>query len=542
MRSMFRFFSAFVAVLLLVLLPCLTDMILSLSTGTTTQPQKNPRQEAMIQQAAALLYKAGVTDICSPSLGNLIHFPRCNHSTILRLENQRSLTQDTDTGDAHNTESHSRLEFIVDAIGTAVCVVAAALASGLTIGLLSLDPIVLLMKSRAATDEAERKQAASLLPLIQQERRHLLLVTLLLLNTAASEALPMFLHGIFPEFFAVLLAIVLVLVFGEIIPSALFTSSNRIQMAAACSTIVRCLMMILYPVAYPISKCLDYLVHNDDENGGSSVYNRSELAALVRIQYEQRLASKQRRHQVLRDETTLSEISESGRPMVGTSDLSNDGGISSIRDLRKYMLRRNSSGIHQDEVTMMQGALQMKTKCAIDFICSNRKVFSISNNTILDEANICKIFSSGYSRIPVYDGDQKSRIVGILMTRQLILVNDTDNCPVSRLPLYVPHSIAPDTNLVDVINLFQTGGGGRNGRVGHMALVFARPDIAESALSSDEPVPDEAGWMGLLTMEDCIEELLQEPIMDEMDAAGRWRASQDIDQEGGNEGDYQRMV
>ena len=74
-----------------------------------------------------------------------------------------------------------------------------------------------------------------------------------------------------------------------------------------------------------------------------------------------------------------------------------------------------------------------------------------------------------------------------------------------------------------------------------MALVFARPDIAEAALSSDEPVPDEAGWMGLLTMEDCIEELLQEPIMDEMDAAGRWRASQDqIDQE--TENDYQRMV
>ena len=184
----------------------------------------------------------------------------------------------------------------------------------------------------------------------------------------------------------------------------------------------------------------------------------------------------------------------------------------------------------------------MKTKCAVDLVCSHRKVFSISNNTILDEANICKVFSSGYSRIPVYEGTKKTCIVGILMTRQLILVNDTDNCPVSRLPLYMPHCIAPNTNLVDIINLFQTGGGGRNGHVGHMALVFARPDIAEAALSNDEPVPDEAGWMGILTMEDCIEELLQEPIMDEMDAAGRQGGSQDAEEGAESYGVYHRLV
>ena len=171
----------------------------------------------------------------------------------------------------------------------------------------------------------------------------------------------------------------------------------------------------------------------------------------------------------------------------------------------------------------------MKTKCALDLALSHRKVYSISSDTILDKPTICKLFSSGYSRIPVYDKTNKTNILGILMTRQLILLNDTDNCPVSNLPLYVPHCIAPDMNLVDIINLFQTGGS--HGRVGHMALVCAQPDIADKALANDEAVPNEAGWIGILTMEDCIEQLLQEPIMDEMDVAGRLTEIQEDEDE-----------
>ena len=352
-------------------------------------------------------------------------------------------------------------------------------------------------------------------------------MTLLLLNTASSEALPMFLHGMFSEFIAVAMAIVLVLVFAEIIPSALFTSSNQIAMAAACSGIVRLFMLVLYPLAYPISLCLDNLLQ-DNEESESSTYNRNELAALIRIQYDRRQAAKERRRQVLRDETSLQELPEhrSSRDLL-TAIAGMDSGVGIVKDLRTHM--RRSSSIHSDEVTMIQGALQMKTKCALDLALSHRKVYSISSDTILDEATICKIFSSGYSRIPVYEKTKKTNIMGILMTRQLILVNDTDNCPVSNLPLYVPHCIAPDMNLVDIINLFQTGGS--HGRVGHMALVCAQPDIAEKALSNDEAVPDEAGWIGILTMEDCIEQLLQEPIMDEMDAAGRLTEIQEDEDE-----------
>ena len=152
--------------------------------------------EEAIRQAVNLLQTAGVTDLCSPSRRDLgPYFSYCGefHATeqsspppdqSLRHKNRNLQDQDDDTYNDYDDStrmSHSKLEYLVDCIGTAVCVVGAALASGLTIGLLSLDPVVLLMKSRAASDEAERQQAESLLPLIQQ--RHLLLVSLLLMNT-----------------------------------------------------------------------------------------------------------------------------------------------------------------------------------------------------------------------------------------------------------------------------------------------------------------------------------------------------------------------
>jgi metal transporter CNNM len=86
---------------------------------------------------------------------------------------------------------------------------------------MSLDPLLLTIKMRAATTQQERKQAAALLPVVQQH--HLLLVTLLLLNAMANEALPLFLDNLVPSYLAIIFSVTLVLFFGEIIPSAIFT-------------------------------------------------------------------------------------------------------------------------------------------------------------------------------------------------------------------------------------------------------------------------------------------------------------------------------
>ena len=94
-----------------------------------------------------------------------------------------------------------------------VCVSSAAIASGLTQGMMSFDSTKLEIKRMIGTPE-EKNAAAAILPLIKMH--HLLLVTLLLFNSVAAEALPVFLEALVPSWVAVLLSITVILFCGEV--------------------------------------------------------------------------------------------------------------------------------------------------------------------------------------------------------------------------------------------------------------------------------------------------------------------------------------
>ena len=78
-----------------------------------------------------------------------------------------------------------------------MCVCVAALAAGLTMGLVSQEILDLKIKEVASESEEERRQARSLVPLLRDHHR--LLVTLLLINALANEALPLFLDELVPS-------------------------------------------------------------------------------------------------------------------------------------------------------------------------------------------------------------------------------------------------------------------------------------------------------------------------------------------------------
>jgi metal transporter CNNM len=89
---------------------------------------------------------------------------------------------------------------------------------------------------------------------------------------------------------------------------------------------------------------------------------------------------------------------------------------------------------------VVEGALQMGTKTALDVFTPLRRVFAIPIDTVLDQKSIVKIYSSGFSRIPVYERQAEkekdtSAICGVLMTKQLIVVNPEDERLVKTLPL-----------------------------------------------------------------------------------------------------------
>jgi len=425
---------------------------------------------------------------------HLWHLPLCNDEetqTVRLLQEEEELTLKED---------------IWYFVGVVVCVLTAALAAGLTMGMLSIDPLMLLVKIRSAHSQEEKEQAEALLPIIKQH--HLLLVTLLLLNSIANEALPLFLENLVSPFTSVILSVTFLLIFGEILPTAIFTGPKKLKLASSMVPIVKGVMFITYPISYPIAKVLDKYLH-DEEGDDDGAFNRGEISALVRIQHEERIANKRQR-----------KLERMGSARFDKSDK-----IRNFYDSVKNYTNESSrlsldmsdvQSIHMDEVMMVEGALQMKTKTAMDVFTSIHIMFAVPENLILNEDNVVDIYSSGYSRIPVYEQDpvkpkSQTSIKGILITKHLIVVNMSEGRPLLTMPLLIPPCVSPKMNLVELVNLFQTG------RSGHFALVCARPNVGNASLKKGDAIPDAAGLMGIVTLEDVLEELLQEEIYDEND-------------------------
>ncbi len=99
------------------------------------------------------------------------------------------------------------------------------------------------------------------------------------MNSIANEALPIFLDDIVPTYVAVILSVSVVLVFGEILPSAFFTGPQQLKMAARLTPLVWGFIFLFAPLAYPISLALDKLLGKAEDDR----YNKAELKALLNL-------------------------------------------------------------------------------------------------------------------------------------------------------------------------------------------------------------------------------------------------------------------
>ncbi|XP_052293167.1 putative DUF21 domain-containing protein At1g03270 isoform X2 [Citrus sinensis] len=261
-----------------------------------------------------------------------------------------------------------------------VLVLFAGIMSGLTLGLMSLGLVELEILQRSGTS-TEKQQAAAILPVVQKQ--HQLLVTLLLCNACAMEALPIYLDKIFHPFVAVLLSVTFVLAFGEIIPQAI-CSRYGLAVGANFVWLVRILMIICYPIAYPIGKILDAVLGHHD-----ALFRRAQLKALVSIHSQ-----------------------EAGK-----------GGE-----------------LTHDETTIISGALDLTEKTAEEAMTPIESTFSLDVNSKLDWEAIGKILARGHSRVPIYSGNPKN-IIGLLLVKSLLTVRAETETPVSavsirRMPRY----------------------------------------------------------------------------------------------------------
>jgi CBS domain containing-hemolysin-like protein len=106
-----------------------------------------------------------------------------------------------------------------------------------------------------------------------------------------------------------------------------------------------------------------------------------------------------------------------------------------------------------------------------------------------------RILKSGHSRVPVFDGTRQN-VRGQMLVKTLILLDPKEATPVADIPLRSVPKVSATLPLYDMLNEFQTG-------QSHLVTVHAAAD--ESVL------------VGIITIEDVIEELIQEEIVDETD-------------------------
>ncbi|KAF9091381.1 hypothetical protein BGX23_005224 [Mortierella sp. AD031] len=153
--------------------------------------------------------------------------------------------------------------------------------------------------------------------------------------------------------------------------------------------------------------------------------------------------------------------------------------------------------LSDDEVTIIASVLDLKEKAISTVMTPLEDVFTLSEDAILDEQLMEEIVNAGHSRIPIYRHDDSSNFIGMLLVKRLITYDPEDHIPVRQFKISSLPEAAPNTSCLDILNFFQEGRS-------HMAIVTSEPG------GFGHPI-------GVITLEDVIEELLGEEIVDESD-------------------------
>ncbi|KAI5444298.1 hypothetical protein KIW84_012797 [Lathyrus oleraceus] len=163
-----------------------------------------------------------------------------------------------------------------------ICLVIVSLAgitSGLALGILSYSPVDLEVLLKAGRPR-DKKNAERIQPFVKNG--HFVLCTLLLGKSLAMEALPIFMDLIIPSWFTILMSAPLVTVFAEILPQAV-CSRYGLTFGAKLAPFTHFLLLIFFPITYPASKVLDWALGKEH----SVLLRRSELKTFVDLHADQ---------------------------------------------------------------------------------------------------------------------------------------------------------------------------------------------------------------------------------------------------------------
>ncbi|KAH9487394.1 hypothetical protein JR316_0001469 [Psilocybe cubensis] len=159
--------------------------------------------------------------------------------------------------------------------------------------------------------------------------------------------------------------------------------------------------------------------------------------------------------------------------------------------------RAGEEPLRDDELAILNGVLELNTKNIESIMTPLRDVVILSTDDILDETAVAAMLQSGYSRFPVHEAGNPTSFVGLLLIKKLLTYDAKKALPVSSFALSILPEAHPTLNCFQALDYFQTGRA-------HLLLVSRTPGKA-------------GGAMGVITLEDIIEEIISEEIVDETD-------------------------
>jgi len=353
----------------------------------------------------------------------------------------------------------------------------------------------------------------------------------------------------------VILSVSLVLIFGEILPSAIFTGSEQLKIAAMFAPLVACCQCVLAPIAVPLAKTLDVLLGEDHKGR----YNFAELRAIVGIHANLRsegdvhsavfkshddkqlgVITTTKPHHIT-DETVV-VFTNAGQHPAKSTKLKTDGTFYYVKACNPLVGRdpsctfklytseeRDSTDLitfspgeleagsfvvqERDEIKIMHGVMKLTHMSAKDGIKSLSDVHMLEVTEALTRETMDRILDWGHSRLPVFQQNQHN-LRGFILAKKMIIVSPDDGTKVGDLDITPLVLVGPDIPMLDLLNKFQAD------RC-HIALVTSSPDAVRAAWASNSVIPPDVHMMGIITLEDIIELLIQEDIYDEQDEDGQ---------------------
>lgn len=321
---------------------------------------------------------------------------------------------------------------------TFLLLISAAVCSGLNIAIMSLNLGELRRKAKLGN-----KQAKKVLPL--RKNAHLTLAAILLSNVGFASATAIVLGDQLNGFVAGIISTLLLVVFGELLPQALFVR-RALAFCAHFSKLLKIMIVITYPIAKPLQLVMDRLF-GDGSDESTRLHSRRELGLMI----------------------------------------------------NEHLGKEVASELDEDEVEIIKGALQLSEKRVTDIMTPIKNVYWLEKGAVIDADKIGEIKSASRSRMPIFNSNLTA-CYGILLMKDLVDIDfDERSYTLDELTLHPTKMVGSRTALDTMFRRF----------------IAARTHLI--------PVEKNDQIIGIITVEDLIEEIIGHELVDESDHANSRR-------------------